>query len=195
MLGFLGRGFKSYRPSFQFWNLHFHEYFQLGISSKCDLKAENSSTLCKFHKGKRGLRPMGSNADLSASCDSPFVINRYWNCWPHHRFCSKRPSRSQDLPESFFASGKPGPLWLLWRSDQNCCGFFFLSFWLFDSAFETFRISCQFFHIGPFRFGFAWESNVLFGFNKKAALCKLTRLFKWRKRVKYFSKTDTTLSW
>ena len=72
-------------------------------------------------------------------------------------------------------------------------GFFFLSFWLFDSAFETFRISCQFFHIGPFRFGFAWKSNVMFGFNKKAALCKLTRLFKWRKRVKYFSKTDTTL--
>ena len=28
-----------------------------------DIKAENSSTLCKFHKGRKGLRPMGSNAD------------------------------------------------------------------------------------------------------------------------------------
>ena len=34
------------------------------MSSKCDIKAKNSSTLCKFHKGKKGLRPMGSNADL-----------------------------------------------------------------------------------------------------------------------------------
>ena len=32
-------------------------------SSKCDIKAENSSTLCKFHEGRKGLRPMGSNAD------------------------------------------------------------------------------------------------------------------------------------
>ena len=43
---------------------HFHEHFQLEISSKCDIKAENSSTLCKFHEGRKGLRPMGSNADL-----------------------------------------------------------------------------------------------------------------------------------
>ena len=30
---------------------------------KCDIKAVNSSTLCKFHEGREGLRPMGSNAD------------------------------------------------------------------------------------------------------------------------------------
>ena len=28
------------------------------------IKAEYSSTLCKFHEGRKGLRPMGSNADL-----------------------------------------------------------------------------------------------------------------------------------
>ena len=27
-----------------------------------DLKAEISSTLCKFHDGRKGQRPMGSNA-------------------------------------------------------------------------------------------------------------------------------------
>ena len=40
-------------------DLHFHEHFQLKISSKCDIKAENSSTLCKFHKGRKVLRPRG----------------------------------------------------------------------------------------------------------------------------------------
>ena len=45
-------------------DLHFHEHFRLEISSKCDIKAENSSTLCKFHEGREGLRPMGSNVDL-----------------------------------------------------------------------------------------------------------------------------------
>ena len=29
----------------------------------CDIKAENTSTLCKFHEGRKGLRSMGSNAD------------------------------------------------------------------------------------------------------------------------------------
>ena len=48
-------------------DLHFHEHLQLEISSKCDIKAENSSTLCKFHEGRKGLRPMGSNADLENS--------------------------------------------------------------------------------------------------------------------------------
>ena len=43
-------------------DLHFHEHFQLEISSKSDIKAENSSTLRKFHEGRKG--PMGSNADL-----------------------------------------------------------------------------------------------------------------------------------
>ena len=37
---------------------------RLEISSKCDIKAGNSSTLCTFHEGRKGLRPMGSNADL-----------------------------------------------------------------------------------------------------------------------------------
>ena len=44
-------------------NLHFHEHIRLEISPKCDIKAENSSTMCKFHEGIKGLRPMGSNAD------------------------------------------------------------------------------------------------------------------------------------
>ena len=44
-------------------DLHFHEHFQLEISLKCAIKAETSSTLCKFHEGRKGLRPMGSNAD------------------------------------------------------------------------------------------------------------------------------------
>ena len=46
---------------------HFHEHFQLEISSKCDIIAENSSTWCKFHKGRKGLWPMGSNADRRRS--------------------------------------------------------------------------------------------------------------------------------
>ena len=57
-------GSKPNRLSGQFFflsnwrDLHFHEHFQLEISSKCDIKAENSSTLCKFHKGRsrKGLR-------------------------------------------------------------------------------------------------------------------------------------------
>ena len=43
--------------------MHFHEHFQIEISSKCDIKAENSSTLSKFHKKRKGLQPMGCNAD------------------------------------------------------------------------------------------------------------------------------------
>ena len=31
--------------------------------SMIQTKAENSSTLCKFHKGRKALRPMESNAD------------------------------------------------------------------------------------------------------------------------------------
>ena len=31
--------------------------------SMIQTKAENSSTLCKFHKGRKTLRPMESNAD------------------------------------------------------------------------------------------------------------------------------------
>ena len=38
-------------------------YFQLEILSKCDIKAENISTLCKFQEGRKGLRPMASNAN------------------------------------------------------------------------------------------------------------------------------------
>ena len=41
---------------------------RLEISSKCDIKAGNSSTLCTFHEGRKGLRPMGSNADLVYIC-------------------------------------------------------------------------------------------------------------------------------
>ena len=44
-------------------DFHFQEHFQLEISSKSDIKAENSSTLCKFHEERKGLRPMRSNAD------------------------------------------------------------------------------------------------------------------------------------
>ena len=44
-------------------DFHFHDHEQLEISSKCDIKAENSSTLCEFHEGRKGLRPLGSNAD------------------------------------------------------------------------------------------------------------------------------------
>ena len=66
-LGHLGRGFEFYCLSHQFvflsnWReLDFHERFHLEISSKCDIKAENSSTLCKFRKGRKWLQPMGSN--------------------------------------------------------------------------------------------------------------------------------------
>ena len=39
----------------------------LDISPKSDIKAENSSTYvsipCIIHEGRKGLRPMGSNAD------------------------------------------------------------------------------------------------------------------------------------
>ena len=44
-------------------DLHFNEHIRLEIPPNCDIKAENSSTLCKFHNGRRGLPPMGSNAD------------------------------------------------------------------------------------------------------------------------------------
>ena len=44
-------------------DLHFYEHIRLEISPKCDTNAENSSTLCKFHNGRKGLPPMGSNAD------------------------------------------------------------------------------------------------------------------------------------
>ena len=49
--------------SFKLKRLSLSFHFQLEISSsKCDIKAESSSTLCKFHKGRKGLRPMRSNA-------------------------------------------------------------------------------------------------------------------------------------
>ena len=38
------------------------------ISSKCDIKAENRSTLCQLYEGRKGLGPMGSNADRPPSC-------------------------------------------------------------------------------------------------------------------------------
>ena len=65
----LSRGFKSYCMSCHFFfsnwkDLHLHKHFQLEISCKCDIKAQNSSTLCKLYEGRKGLRPMGSNADL-----------------------------------------------------------------------------------------------------------------------------------
>ena len=50
--------YRSFLPFYVLRNL-----FQYEISSKCDRKAENSSTLCKFHRGRKGLWPMGSNAD------------------------------------------------------------------------------------------------------------------------------------
>ena len=65
-------GFEFYCLSYQFFFLQIKEtcpfmniWFPAWIdtSSKCDIKAENSSTLCKFHAGRKGLRPMGSNAD------------------------------------------------------------------------------------------------------------------------------------
>ena len=55
--------FISSFVSFKLKGLQFHEHFQLEIPSKCDVKAENSSTLCKFHEGRKGATPMGSNAD------------------------------------------------------------------------------------------------------------------------------------
>ena len=36
-------------------NLHFREHFPLEVSPKCDLKVENSSTLCKFHEERKGM--------------------------------------------------------------------------------------------------------------------------------------------
>ena len=65
-------GFEFYCLSYQFFFLQIKEtcpfmniWFPARIetSSKCDIKAENSSTLCKFHAGRKGLRRMGSNAD------------------------------------------------------------------------------------------------------------------------------------
>ena len=59
--GYLGHGFGSSYPSHQFLFFKIEETctfindFQLEISSKCDIKAENSSTLCKNHKGRKGL--------------------------------------------------------------------------------------------------------------------------------------------
>ena len=44
-------------------DLHVHEYAQLEISSKCYIRAANSSTLCKFHERRKGLQPMERNAD------------------------------------------------------------------------------------------------------------------------------------
>ena len=32
------------------------------MSTFTGIKPENSSTLCKFHEGRKGLRPMGSNS-------------------------------------------------------------------------------------------------------------------------------------
>ena len=57
-------------------HLHFHEHFQLEISSECDIKAENRSTLCRFHEGRKGLLSMGSNADLTliSSKPPPFLL-------------------------------------------------------------------------------------------------------------------------
>ena len=70
ILDHLGRGFESYCLSHQFF--FSFRLKRLDISSKYDIKAENSSTLCTFHEGRKGLRPMGSNADLVyASMMSP----------------------------------------------------------------------------------------------------------------------------
>ena len=55
-------------------DLHFHEQIQL--------KAGNSSSLCKLHKGRKGLRPMGSNADrfpLPLFTHAPYALERYGN--------------------------------------------------------------------------------------------------------------------
>ena len=51
------------------------KHFQLEISSKCDIKAENSSTLYTFHEGRKGLRPMGSNDDALSQI-SALSINK-----------------------------------------------------------------------------------------------------------------------
>ena len=81
MLDYLGRGFESYCLSYQFFslsnrkNLDFHEHFLLEILSKCEIKAGKSSTLCIFHKGREGLRPMGSNADLPEKAYLIFPIS------------------------------------------------------------------------------------------------------------------------
>ena len=41
--------------------------FQLEISSKSDIKAENISSLCKNRKGERAFRRMLTSADVSLS--------------------------------------------------------------------------------------------------------------------------------
>ena len=64
--------------------LHFHEHFQLEISFKCDIKAENSSTLFKFHEERKGLRPVGSNADQknhSRKSVSPKGCDTFFCVW------------------------------------------------------------------------------------------------------------------
>ena len=53
-----------------------NEHFQLEISFKCDIKAENSSTLSKFHEGRKGLRSMGSNADNYGGCFLSILVPR-----------------------------------------------------------------------------------------------------------------------
>ena len=84
-----------------------HELFQLETSSKCDIKAENSSTLCKCREGRKGLRWMGSNADLmhlrqASSAILNFLSNTSDLEARLHAFCA------HDLPQgggsgSFFA--------------------------------------------------------------------------------------------
>ena len=79
--------FKSIFFHSNWRDLHFHEHFQLKISSKCDIKAEKSSTLCKFDKGRKGLRLMGSNAsrkktkwrtDHVSRAPSPTLLLIFW---------------------------------------------------------------------------------------------------------------------
>ena len=64
ILDHLGRRFEFYCLRYQFFLFQIEETCTfIEISSKGDIKAENSSTLCKFHKRRKGLRPMGSNPD------------------------------------------------------------------------------------------------------------------------------------
>ena len=53
LISFLSMSFLS-----NWSDLHVHEYAQLEISSKCYIKAANSSTLCKFHERRKGLQPV-----------------------------------------------------------------------------------------------------------------------------------------
>ena len=55
--------------------MRFREHFLLEISPKCDIKVENSSTLCKFHEGRKGLRLMGSIMLTRFNCirQGPFL--------------------------------------------------------------------------------------------------------------------------